>query len=59
MTFYKAIIVSFEWRIVALGITMFILSLNGLPLIQLGWITLQLQLSLFIGQALWIYFRER
>lgn len=59
MTFYKAIIASFEWRVLAVGITVLVLAVNGLTLGQLGWITLQLQLALFVGQAVWIYYRER
>lgn len=59
MTIYQSIIESLEWRVWALIITVSVLLLNHLPLGQVGLITLETQLALFAGQAVWIYWKAR
>lgn len=57
MTWYKAIVRSVEWRIIAFVATFLFFSAQNLPLATVGKYTVGLQVMLFALQALWIRWR--
>jgi len=59
MNWRNAIFLGIEWRGYAFLITCLVMYLNGMPLLKIGIVAVELQAALFIGHLLWIHTRLR